>query len=146
LFRCCSQLDSFSAHLRLLFYICPCSTDFYQELHFRSFLEGVLRLDWRTKHACPTTVDNDTPSKDKDKDKDNDPSKPTTKHWGFLTWLIIMYPPVPRPEYSVSYLQPPIGCDPPYVATPLPPTHPHVSRVIWERLWSVKGGLIVVFS
>jgi hypothetical protein len=69
-----------------------------QELHFRSFNEGVLRLDWRTKYACPTTVD-DTPSKEKDPDT----TKPTTKHWGFLTWLIIMYLPAVRFPLILSF-------------------------------------------
>jgi Autophagy-related protein 27 len=52
------------------------------ELHLRTFNEGVLRLDWQTKYACPTSAD---------KPSNDDPSSPATKHWGFLTWLIVMY-------------------------------------------------------
>lgn len=48
-----------------------------------SFNEGVLRLDWRTQYACPTSQ-GDTPP------EDTTPT-PQKRHWGFLTWLIIMY-------------------------------------------------------
>jgi hypothetical protein len=60
------------------------------EVHFRSFNEGILRLDWRTKYACPTTAEN-PPEKD-----DPDTGSQDSKHWGFLTWLIIMYFPSPN--------------------------------------------------
>ena len=55
------------------------------EPRFISFRQATLRLDWRTKYACLSSSDN--PSKD----KDDSQSSPSTKHWGFLTWLIIMF-------------------------------------------------------
>lgn len=37
---------------------------------------GVLRLEWKTKYACENAV--------------NEPSSPSSGHWGFFTWLIIV--------------------------------------------------------
>ena len=37
----------------------------------------VLRLEWHTKHACEDAVSGGG-------------SKPTSGHWGFFTWLILM--------------------------------------------------------
>lgn len=77
--------------------ICDHSVDVYPlhvhtdleigEPRFKSFKEATLRLDWRTKYACPSSADS-PPSKDKD---DPPSSTPSTKHFGFLTWLIIMF-------------------------------------------------------
>lgn len=43
-----------------------------------------LRLQWRTKHACKASGSKD------DDDKTSSP-KPKGNHWGFFTWLVIMY-------------------------------------------------------
>jgi hypothetical protein len=52
-----------------------------RSLQFKSFgavddKSYVLRLDWKTKYACENYV------------RDN--PKPSSGHWGFFTWLIIM--------------------------------------------------------
>lgn len=105
--------------LLLLRYAMFGATD-YEELHYRSFNEGILRLDWRTKYACPTTVDK--PSNDKDKEKEPDNTKPTTKHWGFLTWLIIMYLPLSLLLFKPLHFPPfslPIPLSPPVLSSGL---------------------------
>lgn len=40
-----------------------------------------LRLQWRTKHACRAS----------DEQKEKPKPNPSSKHWGFFTWLVIMY-------------------------------------------------------
>jgi len=65
------------------------------DLRFRSFDEGVLRLGWRTKYVCPSSAD-------KAPQDDETPKEPGSKHWGFLTWLIIVYLPILEVEAHIS--------------------------------------------
>ena len=58
-----------------------------------------MRLSWRTKYACPSSVDKAP------QDDDDTPDSRGTKHWGFLTWLIIMYfPPLNTEAYGSVFL------------------------------------------
>jgi autophagy-related protein 27 len=67
-----------------------------QSLRFKSFKlvddTYILRLDWKTRYSCDNYV----------KDRD----EASNGHWGFFTWLIIMYVvPIPfLPDYAVLFL------------------------------------------
>ncbi|KAI4207845.1 MAG: hypothetical protein LQ346_000348 [Caloplaca aetnensis] len=57
----------------------------------------ILSLEWKTKYACENS-----------KDGDDDSSKSKSSHWGFFTWLIIMY------VTSLSTYPGPFFCHPSY--------------------------------
>ena len=51
----------------------------------------VLNLEWTTEYACEDA-------------KENEGKKMSSGHWGFFTWLIIMYAPSVPHRYQPSFL------------------------------------------
>ncbi|KAL8842213.1 MAG: hypothetical protein Q9170_000619 [Blastenia crenularia] len=75
----------------------------------------VLSLEWRTKYACEDSKGGD----------DSDTKK--SSHWGFFTWLIIMYGPLSPPTLlTYRHMLPPYLADPscarPAYSSEQPPT------------------------
>jgi len=55
-----------------------------------SYREGILRLEWRTRHACFDALGQEDGDVGKGRDRQDDRDPQTSSHWGFLTWFLIM--------------------------------------------------------
>ena len=69
-------------------FLCNRAADENTEPSFVSYRDGVLRLDWQTKLACFDASEVDDGEDEGDAPED---AEPVQKHWGFLTWFLILW-------------------------------------------------------